>query len=127
VLREFRDQKGKSQEQLAKAAGLDHSLHRLVEHGIHSPNVVLLLKVADVLKVPADLDRQNGIHDARPLASRRASVRGCPNRRRDPGYVGILDRIRLVYARAVRTNTPVGFGSNPFSFRNASGRTPTAD
>jgi transcriptional regulator with XRE-family HTH domain len=42
-----------SQEQLAEAAGLDRSFISLVERGIQSPNVVVLLRVAEVLKVPA--------------------------------------------------------------------------
>lgn len=42
-----------SQEQLAEAAGLDRSFISLVERGIQSPNIVILLKIAEVLKVPA--------------------------------------------------------------------------
>ncbi len=42
-----------SQEQLAEAAGLDRSFISLVERGIQSPNIVVLLKIADVLKVSA--------------------------------------------------------------------------
>ena len=42
-----------SQEQLAVAAGLDRSFISLVERGIQSPNIVVLLKVAEVLNVPA--------------------------------------------------------------------------
>ena len=42
-----------SQEQLAEAAGLDRSFISLVERGIQSPNIVVLLKIAEVLKVPA--------------------------------------------------------------------------
>jgi transcriptional regulator with XRE-family HTH domain len=53
VLRESRDQKGLSQEQLAEAAGLDRSFISLVERGIQSPNIVVLLKIAEVLNVPA--------------------------------------------------------------------------
>ena len=53
VLREFREKKGMSQEQLADAAGLDRSFISLVERGIQSPNVVVLLKIADVLGAPA--------------------------------------------------------------------------
>ena len=40
-----------SQEQLAAAAGLDRSFISLVERGIQSPNIVVLLNVAEVLKV----------------------------------------------------------------------------
>ena len=42
-----------SQEQLAEAAGLDRSFISLVERGIQSPNIVVLLKIAEVLEVPA--------------------------------------------------------------------------
>jgi transcriptional regulator with XRE-family HTH domain len=53
VLREYRDRKGLSQEQLAEAAGLDRSFISLVERGIQSPNIIILLKIAEVLKVSA--------------------------------------------------------------------------
>ena len=53
ALREFREQTGMSQEQLAEAAGLDRSFVSLVERGLQSPNVVVLLKVAEVLKITA--------------------------------------------------------------------------
>lgn len=53
VLREFRQAKGLSQEGLAAAAGLDRSFVSLVERGIQSPNVVILLKLAEVLHVSA--------------------------------------------------------------------------
>jgi len=53
VLREARDAKGMSQEQLAEAAGLDRSFISLVERGIQSPNLVVLLKIAEVLSVSA--------------------------------------------------------------------------
>ena len=42
-----------SQEQLAEAAGLDRSFISLVERGIQSPNIVVLLKIAEVLEVTA--------------------------------------------------------------------------
>jgi len=42
-----------SQEQLGDAAGLDRSFISLVERGIQSPNIVVLLKIADVLGAPA--------------------------------------------------------------------------
>jgi transcriptional regulator with XRE-family HTH domain len=42
-----------SQEQLATAAELDRSFISLVERGIQSPNIVILLKIAAVLGVPA--------------------------------------------------------------------------
>ena len=42
-----------SQEQLAEAAGLDRSFLSMVERGIQSPNIVVLLKLAEVLHVPA--------------------------------------------------------------------------
>ena len=53
ILREFREQKALSQEKLAEAAGLDRSFISLVERGVQSPNVVILLKIAQVLQVPA--------------------------------------------------------------------------
>ena len=53
ALRELRQQKEMSQEALAEAAGLDRSFVSLVERGIQSPNIVVLLKIAEVLKVSA--------------------------------------------------------------------------
>jgi transcriptional regulator with XRE-family HTH domain len=53
VLRAARQAKGLSQEQLAEAAGLDRSFISLVERGIQSPNIVILLKIAKVLGVSA--------------------------------------------------------------------------
>jgi DNA-binding XRE family transcriptional regulator len=53
TLKELRQEKGMSQEQLAEAAGLDRSFVSLVERGIQSPNIVVLLKIAEVLGVPA--------------------------------------------------------------------------
>lgn len=53
VLRDCRDGKGLSQEQLAAAAELDRSFISLLERGIQSPNLVVLFKIAEILKVPA--------------------------------------------------------------------------
>jgi transcriptional regulator with XRE-family HTH domain len=53
VLRETRQGKGLSREQLAAAGDLDRSFISMVERGIQSPNIVVLLKIANVLKVPA--------------------------------------------------------------------------
>jgi transcriptional regulator with XRE-family HTH domain len=53
VLREYRERKEMSQEHLAEAAGLDRSFISLVERGIQSPNIVVLIKIAEVLQVPA--------------------------------------------------------------------------
>jgi transcriptional regulator with XRE-family HTH domain len=53
TLVEERHAKGLSQERLAEAAGLDRSFISLVERGIQSPNIVVLLKIAEVLGVPA--------------------------------------------------------------------------
>lgn len=53
VLREVRQAKGISQEMLASAAGLDRSFISLLERGIQSPNLVILLKIAKVLEVSA--------------------------------------------------------------------------
>ena len=53
VLREARQSKGLSQEQLAEAAGLDRSFISLIERGIQTPNIVVLLKISEVLAVSA--------------------------------------------------------------------------
>jgi transcriptional regulator with XRE-family HTH domain len=53
VLRESRRAAGFSQEQLAEAAGLDRSFISLVERGIQSPNIVVLLRIAEILGVAA--------------------------------------------------------------------------
>jgi len=53
ALRDRRTAAGISQEQLAEAAGLDRSFISLVERGIQSPNIVVLLKIAEVLGVAA--------------------------------------------------------------------------
>ena len=53
VLRDARQGRGLSQEQLAEAAGLDRSFISLVERGIQSPNIVALLRIAEVLGVRA--------------------------------------------------------------------------
>ena len=53
MLREYRKRKEMSQEHLAEAAGLDRSFISLVERGIQSPNIVVLIKIAEVLEVPA--------------------------------------------------------------------------
>jgi len=52
-LREARQGKGLSQEQLAEAAGLDRSFISLIERGIQTPNLVVLFKVSEVLGVSA--------------------------------------------------------------------------
>jgi transcriptional regulator with XRE-family HTH domain len=53
ALREARRSKGISQEDLAERSGLDRSFISLVERGIQSPNIAVLLKVAEVLGVSA--------------------------------------------------------------------------
>jgi transcriptional regulator with XRE-family HTH domain len=53
VLKETRKPKLLSQEQLATLAGLDRSFLSMVERGIQSPNIVILLKLAAILSVPA--------------------------------------------------------------------------
>jgi transcriptional regulator with XRE-family HTH domain len=53
ALREARQSKGISQENLAARSGLDRSFISLVERGIQSPNIAVLLKVAEVLGVSA--------------------------------------------------------------------------
>lgn len=52
-MREYRTRKEMSQEDLAEAAGLDRSFISLIERGIQSPNIVVLIKIAEVLEVPA--------------------------------------------------------------------------
>ena len=52
-MREYRKRKEMSQEHLAETAGLDRSFISLVERGIQSPNIVVLIKIAEVLEVPA--------------------------------------------------------------------------
>lgn len=42
-----------SQEQLAEVASLDRSFISMVERGIQTPNIVILLKLAQVLDVSA--------------------------------------------------------------------------
>jgi transcriptional regulator with XRE-family HTH domain len=53
VLRELRQNKEMSQEQLAEAADLDRSFISLVERGIQSPNIAILFRIASVLRVKA--------------------------------------------------------------------------
>lgn len=53
ALREARKSKGISQEDLAEKSGLDRSFISLVERGIQIPNIVVLLKLAEVLGVSA--------------------------------------------------------------------------
>ena len=53
VLREARQGKGLSQEQLAAAAELDRSFISMVERGIQSPNITVLFKISEILNVPA--------------------------------------------------------------------------
>jgi transcriptional regulator with XRE-family HTH domain len=53
VLRVFRNRTGISQEGLAEAAGLDRSFVSLIERGIQTPNVVVLLRISAVLGVSA--------------------------------------------------------------------------
>lgn len=52
-MREARQSKGLSQEQLAEEAGLDRSFISLIERGIQTPNIVVLLKISEVLAVSA--------------------------------------------------------------------------
>ena len=52
-MREARQGKRLSQEQLAEAAGLDRSFISLIERGIQTPNIVVLLKISEVLNVSA--------------------------------------------------------------------------
>jgi transcriptional regulator with XRE-family HTH domain len=68
VLREFREAKGLSQEQLAEAAGIDRSFVSLLERGIQSPNIVVLLRIAEVLDTPA----------AELIASTESAMRSTP-------------------------------------------------
>jgi transcriptional regulator with XRE-family HTH domain len=53
ALRAARAKKAISQEQLAEAADIDRSFVSLLERGIQSPNIVVLLEIAKVLEIPA--------------------------------------------------------------------------
>ena len=55
MLRDARQAKKLSQEDLAEAAGLDRSFVSLVERGIQTPNLVVLLKISKVLGVSASV------------------------------------------------------------------------
>ena len=52
-MREYRTRKEMSQEDLAEAAELDRSFISMIERGIQSPNIIVLIKIAEVLEVPA--------------------------------------------------------------------------
>jgi transcriptional regulator with XRE-family HTH domain len=75
ALRDCRKSAGFSQEQLAEAAGLDRSFISLVERGIQSPNIVILLRIAEVLGVAASelmarTECALGLSPADPTATR---------------------------------------------------------
>jgi len=55
VLRDLRQRRGISQEQLAAAAGLDRSFISLVEGASKAPISLILLKIAEVLKVSEEI------------------------------------------------------------------------
>jgi transcriptional regulator with XRE-family HTH domain len=53
ALREIRETKDISQERLALDCGLDRSYISLIERGINSPSIRVVVKIATILKVPA--------------------------------------------------------------------------
>ncbi len=53
VIREFRDQAGITQEELAYEANFDRSYPSLLERGLRTPTLTVILEIADVLKVNA--------------------------------------------------------------------------
>ena len=52
VVREFRDQAGKSQESVSAECGFDRTYISRVERGIINPTVSRLWRIADVLETP---------------------------------------------------------------------------
>ena len=53
ALREIRQSKGISQERLALEGGFDRTYISLIERGINSPSLRIVVGIAGVLKVPA--------------------------------------------------------------------------
>jgi transcriptional regulator with XRE-family HTH domain len=53
ALREIRKSKDISQEQLALDSALDRTYISLIERGINSPSIRVVVKIAAILKVPA--------------------------------------------------------------------------
>jgi transcriptional regulator with XRE-family HTH domain len=51
-LKELREQKGMTQEELAKASGLSVSFIRSVEQGVSAPSFESIEKIAQVLEIP---------------------------------------------------------------------------
>jgi transcriptional regulator with XRE-family HTH domain len=55
-LKELREQKGMTQDDLAKASGLSISFVRSIEQGIHAPSFASIEQLADALTIkPKDL------------------------------------------------------------------------
>jgi transcriptional regulator with XRE-family HTH domain len=52
VLRAARREKGLTQERLADAAGLDRTFPSLLERGLRTPTLTVILRLAEVLNVP---------------------------------------------------------------------------
>jgi len=52
ALREIRESKEISQERLALDSGLDRTYISLIERGINSPSIRVVVKIAAILKVP---------------------------------------------------------------------------
>jgi transcriptional regulator with XRE-family HTH domain len=52
ALREIRESKEISQERLALDSGLDRTYISLIERGINSPSIRVVVKIAGILKVP---------------------------------------------------------------------------
>jgi transcriptional regulator with XRE-family HTH domain len=54
-LRILREHKGISQRQLAKQFGISNSFLSNIEHGMHHPNVALLVQIANYFGVKVDV------------------------------------------------------------------------
>lgn len=52
ALREIREGKEISQERLALESGLDRTYISLIERGINSPSIRVVVKIASILKIP---------------------------------------------------------------------------
>ena len=53
-VREFREQRGWTQAQLAEAMGVSRKTVNTVENGVFSPSIVVALKFADALDQPVE-------------------------------------------------------------------------
>jgi putative transcriptional regulator len=67
-VRRIREQKGKSQDQLAKEVGVSRATINRIEQGHHVPDARLLYSLADALQVPTDDFRRLSESSAEKLA-----------------------------------------------------------